>query len=224
MPRRRLDPARSVPEVDVIEVHLQDLVLAEGVLDLLGDAHLEDLAAERALLAGQVLGEDVAGKLHGQSARAFLDSARAHVVPHRAQDAAQVDGLVIAEALVLDGDERLGHVFGQRRQSNQLALDGGEVGEGLAVAIHEHGRAAWLVGREAMDVRTAHEQAAAPGHGQEDRERGNPDDDGAHGGTRLPPPLGQTRAKEGETAGQTFHAEAITARRLPRADDDGTAD
>ena len=139
---RRLDAARAVPEIDVVQVHLEDLVLAELVLDLLGHAHLEELAPQRALLAGQVLGEDVAGELHGQRARALLDAARPHVAPHRPQHAADVDRAVVAEALVLDGDERLGHVARQRAQADELAFDGREVGERLAVAVEEDGRAA----------------------------------------------------------------------------------
>jgi hypothetical protein len=38
------------------------------------------------------------------------------------------------------------------------------------------------------------------------------------------PALGQTRTKEGEPARQTFHAQAIPARRLPRGVTHGTAD
>ena len=45
LPRGGLDARGPVAEVDVVEVHLQDLVLGELVLDLVGDARFEELPA-----------------------------------------------------------------------------------------------------------------------------------------------------------------------------------
>jgi len=108
----------------------------------------------------------------------------------------------------------VGYVLRERGQPDQLALDGRQIGEGLAVAVQEHGSAARLVRREPVHVRAAHEEAAAPGHGEEDRERGNPERHHTHGRARLPPALGQTEAEEREAARQAFHAQALHSKRL----------
>ena len=161
-----LDPGGPVPEVDVVQVHLEDLVLGELPLDLVGHPDLEDLAAERPLASGQRVGEDVAGELHRDGARPFVDAAGLHVADDGAEDALQVDGAMLAEPLVLDGDERLADVLRKCRELDQLALHGGEVRELGPVAIEEDGGAAGDVGAELVHVGTALEEAEVPRHGQ----------------------------------------------------------
>ncbi len=177
--RRGLDAGGAVPEVDVVEVHLQDLVLGELALDLVGDADLEDLAAERPLPAGQRVGEDVPGELHRDRARPLLDTARAHVAPQRAEDPLQVHRAVVAEALVLDRDERFRHVFGKGGQLDELAFDGGEIGELLAVAVEEDGRPARDVRAQLVDVGAALEEAELPGDAEQDDDAGESQQDAA---------------------------------------------
>jgi hypothetical protein len=50
LPGGRLDAVRSLAEVDLVEVHLEDLMLRIGPLDLEGKEHLLDLSREGLLL------------------------------------------------------------------------------------------------------------------------------------------------------------------------------
>jgi hypothetical protein len=56
-PRRRLDPVDPLAEVDLVEVRLEDLVLVVLVLDLRGDADLQQLALDGALGGGRRSGK-----------------------------------------------------------------------------------------------------------------------------------------------------------------------
>src|SRR5262249_3350273 len=156
---RSLDAAPSRSERDVVEVHLEDLVLAERRFDLLGHADLEELAAERALAAGKVLGEHVARELRGERAGALRGVGGAQVLPERPEDAAEVDGPVLAEAPVLDGHERLRHVPGKGGQADHRALDGGEVADAPSLAVEDYRAAARLVRGQLAHVRAALEEA-----------------------------------------------------------------
>src|SRR5206468_3731201 len=57
--RRRLHAVRTRPQVDLIEVHLQDRVLGEVVLDFDRDARFLQLAGQ-GLFLRELLGEHVA--------------------------------------------------------------------------------------------------------------------------------------------------------------------
>src|SRR5690606_10736117 len=59
--RRGLHPVETVPQVDLVEVHLEDLVLTELLLDLSRQHHLPRFAPQR-LLPGEVLRKDVADR------------------------------------------------------------------------------------------------------------------------------------------------------------------
>ena len=106
VPRRGLDALGPVPEVDVVQVQLEDLVLPELALDLRGHPHLEQLARQRPLAGGDALREDVPRQLHGDGAEALVVAARAHVGPGRAPHPRPVHAAVAVEALVLHGEER----------------------------------------------------------------------------------------------------------------------
>ena len=99
------DAVRAVPEVDRVEVGGEDPVLRPPLGQLPGERGLAHLAGDR-LLVPAVGVLDVLLR----DRRAALDDAlAADVLPERAHDAAQVDTVVLVEALVLDGDDRLLH-------------------------------------------------------------------------------------------------------------------
>jgi hypothetical protein len=100
-----LDAIGAAPEVDRVEVALEDLVLGQVAVDLDRDDHLAQLAVE-----GAVLGEEVVlDVLLGDRRPAALDVGAAHGLPHRAGDAAWGDPGVGVEVAVLGGDDRALH-------------------------------------------------------------------------------------------------------------------
>src|SRR4026208_2052653 len=94
-----------MPEVDRVQVRRENPVLAPALLELPRERRLAHLAREGLLVP------DV-GVLHEllRDRRATLDDALLpHVLPEGARDTAHVDAVVLEEALVLDGDDRLAH-------------------------------------------------------------------------------------------------------------------
>src|SRR6516225_5644935 len=73
--RRGLDAVSALAEVDLVEVAFQDLILGQTPLNLHGQQHLRDLAAESLL----VREEEIAGKLLGNRAAALGKSLLAYV-------------------------------------------------------------------------------------------------------------------------------------------------
>ena len=128
---RLLDAVRAVAEVDRVQVGGQDPVLRPLLLELPRERRLLQLAAERALLAG----EGVLDELLRDRRAALHDLLVRDVGPERAQDAVQVDAVVLEEALVLDGDDRLLHHVGDLARGDDLAVLGAaEDREDLPVA------------------------------------------------------------------------------------------
>ncbi len=104
-PRRLLDAVRPVSEVDRVEIRREDAVLAPALLELPGERGLSHLARERPLVTDvRVLDE-----LLCDGGTAFDDRLLAYIGPERTGDPAQVDALVVEEALILDGDDCLSH-------------------------------------------------------------------------------------------------------------------
>ena len=99
--RRRGEAVGALPEVDLVDVELEDLVLGEARLDLEGEQHLVELAGER-LFLGQ---EEVARDLHGDGARALAHAARDEIGQRRPRHADVVHAAVLVEALVLGGED-----------------------------------------------------------------------------------------------------------------------
>jgi hypothetical protein len=94
---------------------------------------------------------------------------------------------MLAEPLVLDGDEGLADVLGQVRELDQLALHGREIGELRPVAIEEDGSAAGDVGAELVHVRTALEEAEVPRHGEDHDHADEAREHAAAAPQRVPP-------------------------------------
>ena len=107
--------AAAVPEVDVVEVDLEDLVLLHPRVEEDRQRDLHELAAPRPLLREEARLHD----LLVDRAAALGDAARAEVEPERAGHADRVDADVVAEAHVLRGDERVRHEARQRRERHR---------------------------------------------------------------------------------------------------------
>ncbi len=105
--RRRLDPVRAVAEVDRVQILREDLRLGPLAGQVVGERGLAQLLEDRAaiLRLRRVLDELLGDR------RAALDGlAGRDVLPQRAPDAADVDAVVLVEALILDRDDRVLHV------------------------------------------------------------------------------------------------------------------
>ncbi len=106
--RRRLHAVAALSEVHGVEIPFHDLLLVVLLLQLQRAEDLGQLALDRDLvLAGQVLDEllgDGGAAGAGLHAGEHLHEGTGGAVP--------VHALVLVEALVLDGDQRLLHIFG----------------------------------------------------------------------------------------------------------------
>ena len=101
-----LDAVGAIAEVDLVEVQLEDLVLAVALLDVECDAHLPQLPAQAAVAAVDVLGKEVAGELHGDGGRTGDPSAKNGTLGGT-EDPDPVDAVMLVEALVLRREEGL---------------------------------------------------------------------------------------------------------------------
>ena len=111
--------AAALAQVDLVGIHLEDLLLGEAVFELEGDDDLDHLALDAPLRRK----EEAARQLHGQR-RAALDIAmsRRQIVAQRAQHADVVHAAVLEEAPVLDGQHRLHQVLRNLVVGEQAAL------------------------------------------------------------------------------------------------------
>ena len=106
----------ALAEVDLVEVDLEDLVLAQVVFDLEGEQGFVELAGKGAL-ARQ---EEVFRHLHGDGRGARADAAMQGVAGGCAQDAEVVDPAVLVETFVFgceDGALHHRRHFGDRGES-----------------------------------------------------------------------------------------------------------
>src|SRR5262249_43360422 len=102
-PRRRLDAIRALPEVDRVEVLLQDLALRGFVVEAVGEDELLRLPLDIALVAENA----VLDQLLRDGRPALADLSRGQVLDEGARDAADVDARVLPERLVLGRDHRV---------------------------------------------------------------------------------------------------------------------
>ncbi len=102
--RRRGEPVGPLAEEDLVDVQLEDLVLAEARLDLPGQQHFAELARDR-LLPRE---EEVACHLHGDGAGALL-GAGTEIGPGGAHHRKIVDTPMLVEPFVLGGQNGLFH-------------------------------------------------------------------------------------------------------------------
>ena len=103
--RRGSEAVGPLAEEDLVQVELEDLVLAQALLDAQCEEDLVDLAGVR-LLAGQ---EEVARHLHRDRARALVAPARKDVAHRGARDADRIDARMLEEARVLGRQDGVPH-------------------------------------------------------------------------------------------------------------------
>ncbi len=115
----------AVAEEALVEIQLENLVLAQLVLDAHCQHHLGELALVAVLLAQEELACDLLGD-GGAARHALVVGGRQQ--PHRAGDALVVDAMMLIEAGILGGQEGLlevvGHFFDVDRIAPGLAEEG----------------------------------------------------------------------------------------------------
>src|SRR6266567_4132570 len=105
--RRHLDAPGAAAEIDGIEIELENLRLAERLLDPRRHDHLADLALVGQVFAHQQVLDDLLG-----DGRAALRAPRGgEIADEGADQAALVDSLVLIEAFVLGREKGLLHVL-----------------------------------------------------------------------------------------------------------------
>src|SRR6185437_1422964 len=124
--RRRLDSVCTVAEVDLIEIQLENLLLAVLGFDLARYLGFLDLPDDR-LVARDALGEDVSRELHRYGRESLGVAATPHVVDERADGAIPVDAGMLVEALVFGDDEGVLQDLGDVTQLHQRAALGTEL-------------------------------------------------------------------------------------------------
>ncbi|CAG6394832.1 hypothetical protein SCOCK_30065 [Actinacidiphila cocklensis] len=179
--RGGLDAVGLLAEEGDVEVVLQDLLLAQFLLDLDRVLHFLDLAADGLLgglgdlggVVARLLDEDVLDVLLGQR-RGALGAAVGGVVAERAQDALEVEGAVLVVARVLDVDYRLEDVRAHGRDRDDGAVARVDGGDQAAVGVQDLGRLAerrcLQLARQVVEAcrRTLRRQAERTGGGQGD--------------------------------------------------------
>ncbi len=106
--RGRSNAVGAQPEIDLVQIELEDLLLGIGALNLQRQQRLLDLALERDLV-GQ---KEVLGDLLGDGRRALRTPARAvglQIEHAGAHDALEVEAVVLVEILVFRGEEGVDH-------------------------------------------------------------------------------------------------------------------
>jgi len=98
------EPVGPLAEEDLVDVELEDLVLAEAPLDLPGEQHFAELARDR-LLTGE---KEVARDLHRDRTGTLL-RAGTEIGPGGAQHGKIVDAAMLIEPFVLGGQNGLFH-------------------------------------------------------------------------------------------------------------------
>ena len=149
--RRLLDPVAPVPEVDVVQIELEDVVLLQLLLQASREQRLADLASVGTLRVE----EEVLDHLLRDGGAPLLRAAGAQVDDERAEDAVVVEPLVLVETRVLGGEHRQLHVGWERRDGDHRAALGEKLGEQGAVARKDTGHLRRVV--VAAEVRNAGE-------------------------------------------------------------------
>ena len=101
-PRGTAETIGPLPQVDLVHVQLQNLVLGERALHLVRQHHLGELARKQ-LFFGEV---EVARHLHGDGGRPLLE-ATGHVGQQRAGYTLVVHTAVLVKTRVFNGQQRL---------------------------------------------------------------------------------------------------------------------
>ena len=149
---RRLDAVGVPAKEDLVEVKLEDLLLAQRRFEAEGEDRLADLAADAVAAVLEQRFRNLLGDGRAALGAAAAD-ALAGIIEDRADQARIVDPAVAEEGLVLGRDERLDD---DRRIFVIGQLDAAFAGEGLdrvAVIAADVGRQRRLVGEQLLGCR-----------------------------------------------------------------------
>ena len=117
--REAADGERSaLAEVDAIAVELEDLLLAEFLLEFERDHDFRQLALD-GLFRRQ---EERSRQLHGDGRSALLVALAGNVDPEGLREAQEVDAAMLEETAVFDGENRVDHHLGNFVVFHDLAL------------------------------------------------------------------------------------------------------
>ena len=185
--RGRLHPVDAVPEVHLIAVEGEDLVLRVALLDLDGENRFLDLPLPR-FLVGE---EQLAGELLGERAGAGGHPSFDDVLDERDDDARDAEAEVLLEGGVLGGEDRLLQLRRDRFIRDDLAPLNRELADDLAAgAVDARDGARRIVVQRINlgDVPRVGEEhpARQPEHDGERKQQndpgapGNPDDVSGH--------------------------------------------
>ena len=135
--RRRLDPVGASPEINGVEISLENLVLGQLVLEPEGVERFGALAVD-VLVRGE---DGVFHQLLGDGGTALGDAAGVDVFDHRPERCSHVDTVVLVEIGVFHAQDGVDHWLGNVCQFHRLpALLVGKEGQECAVSS-EHCRA-----------------------------------------------------------------------------------
>jgi len=169
----------------VVEVELEDLLLLEVTVDLVGEDRLPDLAREGPLRREV----ERPGDLLGDGAAALDDFAGDHVLDEGPEDADQVEPLVLEETRVLAGDEGLDDHVGDLGDGDDPPVLGVEGVDEIAPVRVDPGRGARAVVLQGVHARGLVDQPGDEGRGAEagqdphgDHGREDPTEDSAPAG------------------------------------------
>ena len=153
--RRGLHTVQAVTEIDLVEIQLENLVLAELLLESRRDDDLGQLASV-GLLGRQ---EALPRQLLCDRAAALGETTFSKIAQRRTRNANDVDSVVIVEALILDREDGVHQVrrHARERHIDALFLEDGE--GGLVGTIEQ---------RRRLIHRADAAQFLAPRHGHDD--------------------------------------------------------
>ena len=129
--RSRLKAIDAVAQKDLVAVHGKDLLFGEVALNLDGQHHLLDLAAEVALRRE----EQIARELHGQRGSALRPRTRGDIAISGAQYPPEIDSPVLLKILVFGGENCVAQDFRELIIGSQHAALKGKRADHLSMVV-----------------------------------------------------------------------------------------
>ena len=183
--RRLANPIAPVPEIDVVQIDGEQLILAEVLLQPAGQDGLPDFAGKAALRREHHVLDDLLGNRRGALSQPHL----LQVDDERAQDAEVVEPVVRVKIAVLGRDHGLAHDRGDLFEGNDAAALAEELGNLNAVLIEDlrHLRRVVIGHRlEARQIAAIGVEDCGHGHGADRDKSGESEGQPTDPATRLP--------------------------------------
>ena len=148
--RRHLDAPGAAAEIDGIDIELENVVLAERAFQPRRHDHLADFS----LVSDVVADQEVLHHLLRDGRAALRPAGFRKIADEGADDAVLVDAVMLIEAPVLGGDERLLHEIGHVGERHPDAAVAGleHVGIVIALAVEHRAHAGQLLALEPRRV------------------------------------------------------------------------